>query len=63
MQIVLGAILIIVAAGMLFVGRPSAGAESTAWLAKPWMLGQLYVLAVLVVTVIGAASILNGWPS
>jgi hypothetical protein len=63
MQIVLGAILIIVAAGMLFIGRPSAGTDSARWLARPWILGQVYVLGVLLVTVVGVALILNGWPA
>jgi hypothetical protein len=62
MQIVIGLVLIIVAAGMLFAGRPDKGAESAPWIARPWILGQSYVLAVLIVSVIGIAFILNGWP-
>jgi hypothetical protein len=63
MQIVIGALLLIVAAGMMFIGRPAKGSDSAAWLSKPWILGQLYVLAVLVVTVVGVSFIITGWPS
>jgi hypothetical protein len=63
MQIVIGAVLLIVCVGMIYVARPARGADSAPWLAKPWFLGQLYVLAALVLAVVGISFILNNSPS
>jgi xanthine/uracil permease len=63
MQIVVGLILVIVGMGMIQIARPKAGTDSALWLSKPWMLGQAYVLAVLIIAVIGIAFIFSGWPS
>ena len=61
MQIILGLVLIIVAAGCIMVGRPGKGQDSAAFL-RNWPLGQLYVLSVLVAAVAGIGLILNGLP-
>ncbi len=63
MEIIVGCILLIVCVGMIVVARPAAGQDSVVWLSKPWILGQAYVLATLVVAVVGVSFILNGWPS
>ncbi len=63
MQIIIGIVLLIVSVGMIVVGRPKLGQDSALWLSKPWILGQAYVLAVLVVAVVGVSLILNGWPA
>jgi len=62
MQIAVGIVLLLVCAGMVFVARPPAGTDSAPWL-KSWLLGQMYVLAALVIAVIGVGFVLNGWPS
>jgi hypothetical protein len=59
MQIIIGIVLLIVSVGMLIIARPKAGQDSAIWLSKPWILGQMYVLAVLLITVIGVSFILN----
>ncbi len=61
MQIIIGLTLLIVAGGMVFVARPAAGSDSVLWLSKPWILGQIYVLATLLVAVVAVSVILNGW--
>jgi hypothetical protein len=63
MQIVIGALLLITSVGMIYVARPARGTDSVPWLAKPWFLGQLYVLLTLVSAVVGISFILNNWPS
>ncbi len=63
MEIVVGCVLLIVCVGMIVVAQPAAGQDSVVWLSKPWILGQAYVLATLVVAVVGVSFILNGWPS
>jgi hypothetical protein len=63
MQITVGLILLIVSVGMVLVARPKQGQDSAVWLSKPWILGQGYVLAVLVAAVVGVSFILNAWPN
>ncbi len=63
MQIIVGCIFLLVFFGMVFVARPAAGQDSVLWLSKPWILGQVYVLAALVTAVVGVSFILNAWPS
>ncbi len=63
MQIILGLILILASVGMVVVGRPQPGQHSAVWLSKPWILGQAYVMAALVVFVVGVSLVLNAWPS
>jgi hypothetical protein len=62
MQIIIGLVLIIVAAGLIVTGRPGMGQDSAVFL-RNWPVGQLYALMVLVSTVTGIGLILNGWPS
>jgi len=62
MQIIVGIILLIVSVGMVIIARPKAGQGSVVWLSEPWILGQGYVLTVLVVAVVGVSFILNAWP-
>ncbi len=59
MQIIVGCIFLVVFVAMVFIGRPAAGQDSVLWLNKPWILGQAYVLAALVMAVIGISFILN----
>ena len=61
MPIVIGIILLAVCAGMLIIARPQPGQDSAVWLSKPWILGQAYVLAALIVAVVGVSFVLNGW--
>jgi hypothetical protein len=63
MQITVGCILLVVSVAMVVIARPASGQESVFWLSKPWILGQVYVLASLVRAVIGVSFILNAWPS
>jgi hypothetical protein len=63
MQIILGLVLLIISAGMIMAGRPQKGSDSVPWLSKPWILGQAYVMIVLIVGVVGVSFILTGWPS
>jgi len=63
MQIIVGCIILVVFVAMVFVARPAAGQDSVLWLSKPWILGQVYVLATLVTAVIGATLIINALPS
>ena len=63
MQITVGIVLLIVSVGMVMMARPKAGQDSATWLSKPWILGQAYVLAVLVVAVVGVSFVLNAWPA
>jgi hypothetical protein len=63
MQITIGVVLLLVTVVMIIIARPRAGQDSAIWLSKPWMLGQIYVLAVLATAVIGVSFILNAWPA
>jgi hypothetical protein len=63
MQIIIGSVLLIAFVGMVYVARPEPGSDSVPWLARPWILGQVYVLIALVMAVIGISFILNNWPS
>lgn len=63
MQIIVGCVFIAVFVAMVFIAKPSAGQDSVLWLSKPWILGQVYVLASLVTVVVGISIILNAWPS
>jgi hypothetical protein len=63
MQITVGCILLVVFVAMVVIARPTSGQDTVLWLSKPWMLGQVYVLASLVTAVIGVSFILNAWPS
>ena len=63
MQIAIGLILLIVCVLMVYVGRPKAGQDSAIWLSNPWILGQAYALAALIVAVIGVVFVLKGWVS
>jgi hypothetical protein len=63
MQLIAGLILLIVAVGMTLIARPPAGQEGVRWLIRPWILGQAYVLAILVVAVVGVSLILGNWPA
>ena len=61
MGIVYGLICLAVGIGMVVVARPRYG-KSPAILSN-WALGQVYVLAVLVVAVIGFALIIGSLPA
>ena len=58
MGVVYGLAGLAVAAGMVVIARPRYG-KSPAFLSS-WVLGQSYVLAILVVAVIGVALIMSG---
>ena len=61
MGLVYGVAALAVATGMVVIARPRYG-KSPALLSS-WVLGQTYVLAVLVVAVIGFALIVGAVPS
>jgi hypothetical protein len=63
MQITIGLILLIVSVGMLVVARPKQGQDCAPWLSQPWILGQVYALAILAVAVVGVSFMLSEWPS
>ena len=52
MELISGIILLLVAAGMVVVGRPAAGQDTAPFL-RLWIAGQAYVLIVLVLCVGG----------
>jgi hypothetical protein len=62
MLIVIGVILLALSAGMLVIARPKAGQDCAIWLSKPWILGQAYVMAVLIIAVVGVSLVLNSLP-
>jgi hypothetical protein len=62
MTVVYGCVLLLAAGAMLFVERPARGSDVVPWLAGAWILGQMYVLLVLVIGVVGASLILTNWP-
>jgi hypothetical protein len=43
------------------IAGDQSGQDSAVWLSKPWILGQAYVLAALIVAVEGVSFVLNGW--
>jgi hypothetical protein len=61
MGIVYGVLCLAAGVGMVVVARPRYG-KSRAILSR-WVVGQTYVLAILVVTVIGFALIIGAMPA
>jgi hypothetical protein len=57
MNITFGVALICIAIAMIWFGRPSDG-ESLPWFKKAWIIGQLYVMAAMVLFVMGGAAII-----
>jgi hypothetical protein len=60
MGILYGVVVLAAATGMVVVARPRYG-KSPGFLSS-WVVGQTYVLAVLVVAVIGLALIISALP-
>jgi len=61
MGVVYGVVALAVATGMVIIARPRYG-KSPAFLSS-WVLGQTYVLTVLLVAIIGVALIIGALPS
>jgi hypothetical protein len=61
MQTTTGVVLLLVSVAMIIIARPKAGQDSAIWLSNPWILGQIYALAVLATAVLGVTFILSGW--
>jgi hypothetical protein len=60
-QVVVGLILILVCSGMAATGRPARGMDHTPWL-KNWLIGQTYVVTMLVIAVAGIGLIVSSFP-
>jgi hypothetical protein len=54
----IGIAMICVAVAMIWLARPSDGI-SLPWFKKAWIIGQLYVMAAMVLMIMGAATILG----
>jgi hypothetical protein len=59
MNMVYGIALICVSVGMVWAARPADGVSLPIF-KKVWVVGQLYVMATMIVLVIGATFILRG---
>jgi hypothetical protein len=62
MTLIYGVVLILVAVGMVVIGRPAKGEASTSFL-RVWIVGQLYAMTALASLVAGVAYLLNNWPA
>jgi hypothetical protein len=58
MNTTIGIAMICAAVAMLWLGRPADGI-SLPWFKKAWIIGQVYVMVVLILFVMGAAAILS----
>jgi hypothetical protein len=58
MNTTIGIVMICAAVAMLWMGRPADGI-SLPWFKKAWIIGQVYVMVVLILFVMGAAAILS----
>jgi hypothetical protein len=58
MNITYGIALICVAIAIIWFARPADGV-SLPWFKKAWIIGQLYVLAAMIIFVMGGAAILG----
>jgi hypothetical protein len=58
MNITYGIGLICVAVVMIYFARPADGV-SLPWFKKAWIIGQLYVMAAMVLFVMGGAAIIS----
>jgi len=58
MNTTIGIVMICAAVAMLWLGRPADGI-SLPWFKKAWIIGQVYVMVVLILFVMGAAAILS----
>ncbi len=57
MNTTIGIAMICAAVAMLWLGRPADGISP--WFKKAWIIGQVYVMVVLILFVMGAAAILS----
>jgi hypothetical protein len=62
MSLIFGVGLIVVAIGMLWIGRPAKG-EASAPFMRVWIVGQLYAMVAMVSGVAGMALLLSNWPA
>jgi hypothetical protein len=58
MNIVYGIVLICIAVAMLWLARPADGV-SLPWFKKAWIIGQVYVMAAMVLFIMGGAAIIS----
>jgi hypothetical protein len=58
MNVVYGIVLICIAVAMLWLARPADGV-SLPWFKKAWIIGQVYVMAAMVLLIMGGAAIIS----
>jgi hypothetical protein len=58
MNVVYGIVLICIAVAMLWLARPADGV-SLPWFKKAWIIGQVYVMAAMVLFIMGGAAIIS----
>ncbi len=46
---------------MVWIGRPSKGADSAPWL-RIYIVGQLYVMSAMLCGILGVAILITKWP-
>ena len=61
MNLMGGVALIAIAIAMLLFARPKDGV-SAKFLKGPWIVGQIYVMAAMLLGVLGASAIVVNWP-
>ena len=61
MTSIYGVALIVLAIGMILVGRAPKGMESAPFL-KVWIVGQAYIIATIICLVIGTTLIIQSLP-
>jgi hypothetical protein len=63
MNFLVGIGLLLVGVGMVAIGRPGGGGQYVLPLMDTWVVGQLYVLTVLVAFAVGISFCLMAWPA
>ena len=59
-QVIVGLILILVCSGMTAIGRPARGMDHAPML-KNWLIGQAYILTMLVIAVAGVGLVVSSF--
>ena len=63
MTLIGGLIMLLVGAGMMVIARPNSGGQYVIPFMTSWAVRQIYVLAVLVIVVLGVSFCLMTWPA
>ena len=61
LQLLYGVGLLLVAATMIWFARPARGQDSAPFL-RVWIVGQIYLMAAMVSSVIGVTLLISNWP-